>query len=45
MKLLKRFFDDINRIANCMSYSPAHDVVVTLSQSDRDLLEKAAPAQ
>lgn len=38
MKLLIRFFDDIHRIANVLSYNPTHDVLVNLSQEDRNLL-------
>lgn len=42
MKTLKRFFDDINRIANCLAFPRAQDVLVELCQKDRDLLTEAA---
>jgi hypothetical protein len=38
IRLLKRFFDDINRLANCAAFPRSLDVVVTLCQEDRDLL-------
>lgn len=42
IRLLRRFFDDIHRIANVLSFSPTHDVLVSLSTEDRDLLAEAA---
>jgi hypothetical protein len=35
---LKRFFDDINRIANFVTANPMQDVLVTLSPAQLDLL-------
>lgn len=38
MKTLLRFFDDIHRIANFVTANPTQDMLVRLSQDDRDLL-------
>lgn len=38
MKILKRFFEDIHRIADCMAANRMQDMLVTLSPEDRTLL-------
>lgn len=38
MKTLKRFFDDIHRLANFVTANPPQEVLVVLCNEDRSLL-------
>lgn len=38
IQLIRRFFEDINRIANAVNANRTQDISVTLSQEDRNLL-------
>jgi hypothetical protein len=38
LNLLRQFFADIHRIAECIAANRMQETLVTLSQADRDLL-------
>lgn len=42
MKTLRRFFDDIHRIANAVNANRMQEMLVVLSPADRDALVEAA---
>jgi hypothetical protein len=42
IRLITRFFDDIHRIANCLAFPRAQDVLVSFSQDATDQIVEAA---